>query len=130
MEADAELDQRADARPAADGQPAVGRPMDARNQPEKRALTGAVPPDDADGFAGVDGERHVAQRPEFFDLLAAGRVQDTEEALLERPRTVVPQEELLGHTVGFDHPGHQTCSARRSSQLTKNDAPSTNMPIA
>ena len=117
MKADAELDHRADARAATHRQPSFGRPVNARNQTQERALARSVASDDADGLAGIDGERDVTKSPELLGPLAVGCMDQSEESLLDRAGTVVPQQELLRQSLGVDHARHQTCSASRSSVL-------------
>ena len=58
------------ANPAADQCPAGGRADDPRKDLQQRALTGPVPPDNADGLAGLDVETHVAQGPDEVVLAA------------------------------------------------------------
>src|SRR6202011_4132554 len=95
MEADAELYHRPDARTSTDGQPSFGWPVNACDQAQERALARAVTSDNSDGFAGIDRERDVAQRPEFLCSLAVRRVDQSEEPFFDRSGAVVPQQESL-----------------------------------
>ena len=63
MEACADLDQRR--QPPVDLDPSFGRPHDAREVLQHRALAGAVVTDHADRFALPDLQADVAQRPEL-----------------------------------------------------------------
>src|SRR5207247_3580253 len=60
MKARAELDERGDAAVHADAP--RGRLEDAGDELQQRRLPGAVAPDDAEGLAAIDGERHLLHR--------------------------------------------------------------------
>src|SRR5439155_5830089 len=62
IEACPELDHRADA--ALDQDLALAGHQHAGDGLEQRALPAAIVADERDGFTRIDGERHVAQRPE------------------------------------------------------------------
>src|SRR3954466_15711666 len=103
--------------------------MDAGKQTKQGALAGSIGADDADGFACINVQRDVSQRPELFDPFALRRVKHAKESLFEGSGAVVAEQKSLGQPCGFDHPRHQTSSAKRSSLVTNIDAPSTNMPV-
>ncbi len=79
VEARAELEQRGN--PAAHLDAPGGRLDDLGDQPEKRRLAGAVPADQPDRLAGLDGQRDVAQR---LHLARAG-LAARDDHVLERP---------------------------------------------
>ena len=58
MEAGSELDERGHA--AVHAHAAAGRLEDSGDEFEQRRFTGAVTADDAERFAAIDGERHIA----------------------------------------------------------------------
>ncbi len=95
MEPDAQLDHRPDARAAADAKPSFGGPVNAGHQAKECALTGPVSPDDTDGFAGINGEADVTQRPEFLGLFAMRCVDESKEPFFYRPGAIVPKQEPL-----------------------------------
>ena len=64
IEAEPEFQNGADA--AADMRRAFGRPHRSGDQLQKRALAGAVLPDEAERLSGREGKRDVLDRPEFL----------------------------------------------------------------
>jgi hypothetical protein len=67
MEARTDFQQAGHA--AAKSNATLGRFRDPAQDLEQRALARPVPPNHADNFALLHRERHVAKRPEFFDLV-------------------------------------------------------------
>src|ERR1044072_6080355 len=114
MEAGAELEQRDDA--AADLDLAAGGLDDPREEAEERRLAGAVAADQADGVAGLDGEGHVSQGPDFGGLRrATGR-----DEVLQRP--ALPRVDLeatrdaVDRDLARSHPADDGSGSRRRTR--------------
>ena len=104
IEARSHLDQGGDV--AADRHLAGRRGIDPGQEPQQRALAGAVAADDAHAVAGLDLERDVAQGPE----LGAGHrrlpaQQQVEDGALERILLVGVVDEPKRDVVQLDQPG-------------------------
>jgi hypothetical protein len=103
MEARTELEERADA--AADGDRAVGRLDDPREEPQERRLAGAVAADEPDGTPGLDVERDVTERPHVRAACMPPREQEILQRTAlaridaEAPRRVVDRD-LAGPHAG------------------------------
>ena len=111
VEAGAELEQRADA--AVDLHGARRRLDDPGEHPQQRRLARAVAADQADGLAGRDLGRDVAQRP---DVLAAGAPARDDE-ILERARLAGMDAEAARDAVGRDRAGRHAGTHRIGAAL-------------
>ena len=82
---------------AADARLPVGRLGDPAQDLQQRALAGAVAADDADDLAGLNGKRHVLERPEFGAL--AGEIADSTGSFVPktRERTAPPPHAWSEH---------------------------------
>src|SRR4029453_541314 len=129
MKSHAQLDHRTDSRSPCDEQATARRPVDCGNQLEEGALARSVAADQADGFAEIDPQRDVFQRPELLDRLPVTAMKKSEESDLELDRRVMSEQELLGDVLRFDH-RHYSCSVKRSSSARINIAPNTRAPTA
>ena len=110
MEADAQLDERADARPARDPDVAAGRLVDPGDELQQRALPRSVAADHADRLPLADRDRHVAQGPQLVPGFPAILVEQAEEAHLQLAGAVAPQPIPLGYVVQLDDGAHHNCS--------------------
>jgi hypothetical protein len=105
MEPGADLDHGGDL--PGEGDRALGGCGDPPEQLEQRALSGAVPPDDADGFAAADLEGDVAKSPELLvGGTAAEEAGETRRAAAARTPDVIALGHLLAPDVDRAHGGH------------------------
>jgi hypothetical protein len=110
MEPRSDLEQRTDA--AAHPRHAAGRDGDPREHLQQRRLPGAVASDQPDHLALVDGEAHVAKRPEV--ALGPDAVSpERGERLAERHVVVGTEPVSLAHLVNLDRAHGQMRSANR-----------------
>jgi len=100
MEARADLEERRD--PTVHLERAGGRLRGTGDELQQRRLPRSVRPDDAERFAGLDREAHVAER---LDVL--GRHELPESHLLERAATLAVKAVRLGDMVGANGDGHR-----------------------
>ncbi len=98
VKACAEFEQGCDA--SADGDAAGGRRGDAGDDFEQRAFAGTVRADEAEGFAGVDGEGDVLKRVKRRGFAAAQEI--AESAAPEEHACAAAVAEGLGDGVEFD----------------------------
>ncbi len=117
MEADAELDQRRDAAVRRDR--ARRRPQDAGDDLQQRALARAVGPEQRDGLAARDRQRHAVERAERFAMRTPARVEDADQPRLQVPHAVVQDREVLRHVVEADHRPPGDTHARGSSDHSR-----------
>ena len=105
MEPGAELDHAADPRAAGDEQLAGGRPVDAGDDLEERALARSVAADEPHRFALTNLQRHRLERPELLDPLPPRQVEEAEQPHFQFGRGVVPEEEPFGQVPRFEDEG-------------------------
>ena len=96
VEAGSELEQRPDTALRPDV--ARRRLDDPRDQPQQGRLPRSVAPDEADGLAGRDGDRDVAQRPH----VRRGGLAALDDEILERPRLSRVHAEASGDAFDVD----------------------------
>src|SRR5262249_60436877 len=105
-----------EARDRAAGLDAPGRgPDDLRDDPEQRRLTGAVPPDEADRLARLDGQRNVAQRLHFARAAAAAR----DEEILQRALRLRVDAKGARHAVDDDPAARHATTGLRASRTIR-----------
>ncbi len=114
MKARAQLDQRRD--PALHRDAAGGRPGDAGDALQHRALARAVAADDAVGAARGDLERHAAQRRERLLRLQIADQAAGEQRALDRREPLAVREAAvdLRHIAGVDGDGAHAHASRVS----------------
>src|SRR3954452_16609173 len=102
MEAGSELEERGDAATRLGA--AARRLDDPGDDAQQRRLTGAVAAEEADGAAGLDGERHVAHRLH----LARCKPPARDEQVLQRALRLRVDAERPRHAVDDDAPRRQS----------------------
>src|SRR5687767_3148300 len=100
MEAGTELDEGC--QPAADGDSSRVDRVDACDAPEERALSAAVPTDDAEELAASHVEAHVVERIHSLGRPGAPWLEET---LLDRRRSMMRKHEGL-RDAGDGNRGH------------------------
>src|SRR5690606_30796593 len=113
MEAGAQLEQRGD--PPTGAHHPRARAQRAGHTLEQGGLARAVVPEQADGLALEDRERHVVEGEELL-----GPAPAPDEALLQRPGAVVAQLEALGDPVDLDGDGAHYSSSPKSASSRPN----------
>lgn len=88
--------------PAIDRDAPGGRFENARDELERGALARAVVSNQADGFATVHSEAHLAQRPERAAVEMLAAPQQVGNALVDGNLPVVLKRKLLAHPVELD----------------------------